>query len=329
VPDEFRVYDQAVLTELRKLLAALYPSEADQRRIATEAKLTVGSIPFASAAYNSWHQILHHAKHNRGVEALLALARDEFPENEQLRLLAAGQVSAFLDGGSFAWQGPANGRSLLEQAISGKSSLVHVSHLELGLLRARAIAKIARADGGSGTGFLIEGNRLITNHHVLPSAESAATSVAIFNYQKTVVGCDEATEALQLDPQQFFLTNEADDFTVVGVPAAAVSRWGKLELKRSSARRGDLVNIIQHPGGGPKQMGLFFDVVAFVGAGRLQYLTDTLPGSSGAPVFDRSWNVVALHHSGGWLVEPGSSEKRVYYRNEGISIDRIVDQLGR
>lgn len=306
---------------------SLYPTESDQRRLAAEAKLTVGAIPFSSSAYNSWHQILHHANNNRGVEALLALALEEFPENEQLRLLSSGQPCAFLDGGSFAWRGPANGKSLLEQVVSGKPSLVHVSHLAVGLSRARAVAKIVRADGGSGTGFLIEGDRLLTNHHVLPDAESAAHSTAIFNYQKAAAGYDESAEGLKLEPERFFRTSAADDFTVVGVPASAVSRWGSIALKRTSATRGDLVNIIQHPGGGPKQMGLSFDVVAFVGASRLQYLTDTLPGSSGAPVFDRNWNLVALHHSGGWLVEPGSTEKRVYYRNEGILIERILDQL--
>jgi V8-like Glu-specific endopeptidase len=321
------VYERRVLVELRKLLAALYPTESDQRRLAAEAKLTVGAIPFSSSAYNSWHQILHHASHNRGVEALLALALDEFPENEQLRLLSSGQPCAFLDGGSFAWHGPANGKSLLEQVVSGKPSLVHVSHLAVGLSRARAVAKIVRADGGSGTGFLIGGDRLLTNHHVLPDVESAASSTAIFNYQKAAAGYDEAAEGLKLEPARFFRTSAADDFTVVGVPGSAASRWGSIELKRSLASRGDLVNIIQHPGGGPKQMGLSFDVVAFVGAGRLQYLSDTLPGSSGAPVFDRNWNLVALHHSGGWLVEPGSTEKRVYYRNQGILTDRIIDQL--
>jgi len=320
--------DQSVLTELRKVLAALYPTDADQRRLASEAKLVVGAIPLGSSAFNNWHQILQHARHNRGVEALVALALDEYPDNEQLQLLSRGQTPRVLDGGSFAWQGPANGRALLEKAVSGKPALVHVALLAVALERARAVAKIVRPDGGTGTGFLISGDRLLTNHHVLPDAATAAESLAIFNYQKAAAGYDEPTEAVRLEPGRAFQTSPADDFTVVAVPEGTASRWGSIALERSAVARGELVNIIQHPGGGPKQMGLSFDVVAFVGAGRLQYLSDTQPGSSGAPVFDARWNVVALHHSGGWLMEPGSADKRVFYRNEGIHVDRIIDQLG-
>jgi V8-like Glu-specific endopeptidase len=64
-----------------------------------------------------------------------------------------------------------------------------------------------------------------------------------------------------------------------------------------------------------------------VGDRRIHYLTDTLPGSSGSPVFDQRWRVVALHHSGGWLREPGSESKRAYLRNEGILIDAVIDGL--
>lgn len=323
------LYDQALLRELRKLFALLYPTEPDQRRLASEAELTVGAIPLTSSAYNNWHQILHHANHNQRVHRLVALAFDEFPDNEPLRAFASGRPPAIVDGASFDWRGPKNGRGLLEQLVSGRRSLVHVAHLALGLERARAVAKVVRHDDATGTGFLIEGDRLVTNHHVLPDVPSAASARAIFNYQKGIHGLDEPVETLTFTPETFFQTSAEDDFTVVSVAGAPNSRFGQVNLRRGAVRPGDLVNVIQHPGGGPKQVALSFDVVAYVDKHRVQYLTDTLPGSSGAPVFDRDWNVVALHHSGGWLAEPGSLDQRVYYRNQGILIDRILNRLTR
>jgi V8-like Glu-specific endopeptidase len=62
-----------------------------------------------------------------------------------------------------------------------------------------------------------------------------------------------------------------------------------------------------------------------VGGGRVHYLTDTLKGSSGSPVFNSNWEVVALHHRGGWLAEPGS--KRMVYRNQGIAIGVVLRGL--
>ena len=96
-------------------------------------------------------------------------------------------------------------------------------------------------------------------------------------------------------------------------------------LTRVRVQKRDRVNIIQHPSGGPKQISLYHNLVSFANDQRIQYLTDTLPGSSGSPVFDNDWRVVALHHSGGWLNEPGS--KKTHYRNEGIHINNIIDGI--
>ena len=56
----------------------------------------------------------------------------------------------------------------------------------------------------------------------------------------------------------------------------------------------DPVAIIQHPGGMVKQVSLHNNLVTMAAETRLQYLTDTLKGSSGAPIFDRNWWVVEL-----------------------------------
>ncbi|MDI1430169.1 trypsin-like serine peptidase [Polyangium sorediatum] len=134
--------------------------------------------------------------------------------------------------------------------------------------------------------------------------------------------CDPAAE-LRLDPDAHFVTSREDDCTIVKVLGSPSARWGAIELRTADVRVDDRVNIIQHPGGDQKQLSFFHNHVVHVGHGRVQYLTDTLPGSSGAPVFDKDWRLVALHHSGGWITEPGSGDR--FFRNEGIHVDRIID----
>lgn len=58
------------------------------------------------------------------------------------------------------------------------------------------------------------------------------------------------------------------------------------------------VFIFQHPGGQP--MKLNFDRIDGLNeAGtRIRYLANTSKGSSGSPVFDGNWNLIALHHYG-------------------------------
>ena len=55
---------------------------------------------------------------------------------------------------------------------------------------------------------------------------------------------------------------------------------------------------------------------------KIQYLTNTMKGSSGSPVFNDQWEVVALHRKGGWLEDPVDGE--AYYRNEGVNISRVM-----
>jgi V8-like Glu-specific endopeptidase len=58
---------------------------------------------------------------------------------------------------------------------------------------------------------------------------------------------------------------------------------------------------------------------------RLQYTTDTLPGSSGSPVFNDAWKVVALHHAGGNLVTNPRGDRM--FANQGILMAKILERL--
>lgn len=52
------------------------------------------------------------------------------------------------------------------------------------------------------------------------------------------------------------------------------------------------------------------------------YLTDTLPGSSGSPVFDKRWDVVALHRAA--LRGPDGEG---FVENEGVRAEVIRSHL--
>jgi V8-like Glu-specific endopeptidase len=101
-----------------------------------------------------------------------------------------------------------------------------------------------------------------------------------------------------------------------------LSSWGALELApAASPKAGDHVTIIQHPQGGPKQIALTANQVVNVYQHWLQYSTDTLPGSSGSPVFNDDWKVVAIHHAGGELVANARGDKM--FANQGILLSSI------
>ncbi|MDI3292045.1 trypsin-like peptidase domain-containing protein [Polyangium sp. 15x6] len=324
-------WDQPRLTNLRKILAPLYPREAAQRRIVHEAGLDETLIAFDPSAANTWSEILKHASHRDGkVDAILRIALDEHPENELLARAKEPEPPTLLgDDLAITWEGPKNSRPLLEKIIGEASTLVPVSYLAVGLKRARAVAKVKCHNGSCGSGFLVKNNLLVTSHHVIESAEIASQAVAIFDFQQNEEGLAEEATTVRLRPDLFFETAKEHDWTAVRVESNANDRWGALDMQPASVREGDRVNIIQHPGGGYKQLSFYANAVAFVGHQRVQYLTDTLPGSSGSPVFDRFWRVVALHHGGGWLPEPGKDTTHTFFRNQGVLIDAVIDGLTR
>ena len=76
------------------------------------------------------------------------------------------------------------------------------------------------------------------------------------------------------------------------------------------------------PLGGPKQIALTSNQVINIYDHRVQYVTDTLPGSSGAPVFNAGWEVVAVHHAGGQLLKSPAGDR--VFANEGISVSSLM-----
>jgi V8-like Glu-specific endopeptidase len=310
------------LRNLRTILASLYPTVSESRALVVDVGLEPGMIEFSTKAFMNWFHILENAKHRSKVDKLIARALLDFPGNEDLQQSRAfAPPSPVIGPEAKNWQGPTL-PTQLEKIIGARSTLVSIAYFEIGLKKARSVVRVKLTDGSSGTGFITENNFLVTNNHVIRDQTAASTCCLECNYQLTADGLNAPIDQYKLIPETFKTSNE-HDWTLVQIAGNPTAKWGSLPLKPRQPKPGDYVNIIQHPGGGPKQISIAANIVVYVGGGRIQYLTDTLPGSSGSPVFDSEWNVVALHHSGGWLEEPNALSKTTYYRNEGISVDLI------
>jgi hypothetical protein len=314
------------LTQLIDLLAGIYRNAADAELVVRRAGLPLENIDLSGRPKTMWMRIVEEARLQHGLDALVAAVHDQYPNIDFPTLKrqsgerdAAGPV---IDEKNWKGSGLSDGR--LEKITGAQPTFLPISFLETGLERAKSVCQVITPTGLA-TGFLTVNNLLITNHHVIASATVASQSQVRFNYQKTRTGCDEQAETYNLQPGDGFAsssTTDGDDWTAVRIAKNPNARWGSIELNQDVQINVDgYVSIIQHPAGQPKVIALYHNVVAYVDGTRIQYLTDTLPGSSGSPVFDSAWRVVALHHSGGWLTEPGS--KKVFFRNEGIHVFRL------
>ena len=228
------------------------------------------------------------------------------------------------------------------ERIIGRNMLMEVKYLEAGGIAARSVGRVLIRDGqnrskGFGTGFLVAPGLLLTNNHVLPSPEIAGASQIEFNYERGRAGRLERSVIFNLDKDRFFVTSPVKelDFTLVAVGEKSVDgrqleAFGYLPLNAvaDEVLAGECVTIIQHPKGDPKQVALRKNEVVRLPAAEdrfLHYQTDTTPGSSGSPVFNDGWEVVALHHSG----KPAVDSKGNYLSEDGtvwspdMGLDRI------
>jgi V8-like Glu-specific endopeptidase len=244
---------------------------------------------------------------------------------------------------------------LLLERILGRNDMVAAPRfLEAGLRASRAVARIRirSASGrtlGWGTGSLIAPRLLLTNNHVLKSASAASHSLAEFNVEEPLPGQTLPLVAFALRPDEFFLTDEFLDFTLVAVAPQSTNGQSIHDFGYNPPFEGDdpileseKVNIIQHPSGRPKELALRDNTVTAILADFIHYEADTEPGSSGSPVFNDQWQLVALHHSGvpkrdgqGRIVmrdgrpwQKGLSDQLIdWVANEGVRLSRILAKV--
>lgn len=234
--------------------------------------------------------------------------------------------------------------TLAIERVLGNNDLVAVNYFEFGLQAARAVCRIQIRDvlgygKGYGTGFLVAPNLLLTNNHVLDKSEMAIKSLAEFNFEDDINFQPKATKLFTLLPGEIFYTDPLLDFTLVAVSSDAtdgtkLGNFGVLKLieETGKALPAEYLSIIQHPEGNSKQVAVRENKLLWLDDNWIHYTTDTQPGSSGSPVFNDQWLVVALHHSGvpkkdssGRIVKKNGEV--VWIANEGVRISRIYNAL--
>ncbi len=248
-------------------------------------------------------------------------------------------------------ESPGSAVRIFERVLAG-NELQPVNYLERGATVAKAVCRIAMRDAagrpqGHGTGFLVAPGLLITNNHVLPEAGWAARSFAEFDFALDAGDRPLPVKLFELDPEAFFLTDGPLDFSLVAVRTPGrggeeLGAFGYLPLIAQVGKvvEGEWLTIIQHPNAEAKKLCVRENRLLDRTDDVLWYSTDTMGGSSGSPVFNNDWQVVALHHSGvpetdrtgqilttrGTVFDPaidGESDIK-WIANEGIRVSRIM-----
>ena len=188
-----------------------------------------------------------------------------------------------------------------------------------------------------GTGWLIGPRHIITNHHVVNARDEGEAPAAPSDFE---------LQGRNLEVQFDYDQDNAggEKFVPVAVSAADVQLdYAILELKQDTGRSAlpiwghpiDFnvgsrlpVNIIQHPGGQPKQMAIRNNLAAALQGGDLAYYTDTNGGSSGSPVCNDRWQVLALHKASTMSMGKFNYQgKDTAWVNIGTTMDRIITAL--
>jgi len=246
-----------------------------------------------------------------------------------------------------------------ERAI-GKNDSVYSNFTDILNAAKRKVGRIVVKDGirnlNFATGFMVSERLMLTNWHVFRNIDAARDSELQFGYELDPSGRPKTPVIFKFAVEEFFHNHQALDYCLVAVQPFDVS--GRISLSefgyhfldpgvgKLAGEGQEFVNIIHHPDGDYMQFSIRENRFLEIQDNTIWYAADTAPGSSGSPVFNDQFQIVALHHMGvpkrskdgrhyldkkGKIVpvENGSVDagKIHWIANEGIRISRLVEHL--
>ncbi|MEM9298838.1 MAG: serine protease [Bacteroidota bacterium] len=213
------------------------------------------------------------------------------------------------------------------EAIIGQENFAEIWWLEEALKAAKKVARIKK-NGGTATGFMVSEDLFMTNHHVFMEKEDTFSAKIQFNFKANKDGSADKPDVWICDAKNLFKSNKALDYAIVRLKhksgKKAGQKWGYFDLSQEPQLTNDQhMNIIQHPTGRHQEIVFRDNQLKAIKPTFIQYLTDTDYGSSGSPVLDDHFNVIAIHSKR----VRDSKSKRGWYRNQGYRTSRIYKKI--
>ncbi len=198
-----------------------------------------------------------------------------------------------------------------ERAI-GKNDSLYSNFIELIADAKRKVGRIVIKSGnknkGFATGFMVSENLLLTNWHVFNTTDDVEDSIVQFFHELDWQGNPQTAITFKFKPELFFHSNQTLDYCLLALETLDIKgeyplhNIGYLYLDPTLGKLGnegeEALNIIHHPNGDYKQLSIRENRFTKILSTSIWYESDTAPGSSGSPVFNDQWQVVALHHMG-------------------------------
>ena len=324
--------------ELRDLLAKTIRRSNTIADILDQSGVPVGKVEMDGSAELIWGAALKTASHQLRIRDLVTTVKAAYPaiapqltELEELGDQAPLSAENALVGAPPKWTDAADD-STLEKQLDKTSTLLDVVFMRQGLKAAQSVMMLEVHFGPAilkGTGFLISPRHILTNDHVATNQGKAPYKILVHqDYEVQPNGTTSSKAVVEIDAPNVIARERSDnpvrDWAVIELPSPMPKEIPTIDLNAAATpKKDERAYIIQHPGGLPKKVGLNRNLIRSVTEDHVQYLTDTEAGSSGSPVFNDKWQLIALHFR--YIHFP--EEPRFGYRNQGMRIEPIASAL--
>lgn len=234
------------------------------------------------------------------------------------------------------WRDDRSAGEVVRERIIGEDTLKPIYYLHKALQAADAVVRIAVPGIGKGTGFLVAPDIMMTNHHVIADADQTRRAEVSFFYELDIDKHKRDENTVSAAEEALLFTDPNLDVTLVRLKdPPKLAHY--LPIRPARLEQDQRVAIIQHPGGHDKKISMQNNMVAAADDKLVQYYTSTQAGSSGSPVFDDDFAVVAIHHGavqderwdgGGRVRQPDPKRvEELQWRNQGTSMIAVRDKL--